>query len=38
MKGAMLLAGAGQIGIAIAREMDLGVKILVGNQKMENAL
>ena len=37
MKNVMLLAGAGQIGMAIARRMGAGMKILVGDKKIENA-
>lgn len=33
----MLWAGAGQIGMAIARRMGYGMKIVVGDRKMENA-
>lgn len=33
----MILAGAGQIGMAIARRMGYGKKIVVGDKKMENA-
>lgn len=33
----MLWAGAGQIGMAIARRMGYGKKILVGDKKLENA-
>lgn len=33
----MLWAGAGQIGMAIARRMGYGKKILVGDKKPENA-
>ena len=31
------LAGAGQIGMAIARRMGAGMKIIVGDKKLENA-
>ena len=37
MKNVMLLAGAGQIGMAIARRMGAGMKIVVGDKKIENA-
>ena len=37
MKRVMLWAGAGQIGMAIARRMGYGMKIVVGNKKLENA-
>ena len=37
MKNVMLWAGAGQIGIAIARRMGAGMKIVVGDKKLENA-
>ena len=37
MKKVMLLAGAGQIGMAIARRMGAGMKIVVGDKKIENA-
>lgn len=37
MKQVMLWAGAGQIGMAIARRMGLGMKIVVGDKKLENA-
>ena len=33
----MILSGAGQIGMAIARRMGYGKKIVVGDKKMENA-
>ena len=32
----MLWAGAGQIGMAIARRMGAGMKIVVGDKKLEN--
>ena len=38
MKDVMILAGAGQIGMAIARRMGAGKKIIVGDKKLENAL
>lgn len=34
----MLLAGAGQIGMAIARRVGYGMKIIIGDKKIENAL
>ena len=34
MKNVMLLAGAGQIGMAIARRMGAGMKIVVGDKKI----
>ena len=37
MKQVMLLAGAGQIGMAIARRMGAGMKIVVGDKKIGNA-
>ncbi len=37
MKNVMLWAGAGQIGMAIARRMGAGMKIIVGDKKYENA-
>ena len=37
MKNVMLLTGAGQIGMAIARRMGYGMKIVVGDEKLENA-
>ena len=36
-KNVMLWAGAGQIGMAIARRMGTGMKIVVGDKKIENA-
>ncbi len=36
-KEVMLWAGAGQIGMAIARRMGTGMKIIVGDKKIENA-
>lgn len=36
-KDVMLWAGAGQIGMAIARRMGYGKKIIVGDKKLENA-
>lgn len=37
MNNVMLWAGAGQIGMAIARRMGYGMKIIVGDKKIENA-
>ena len=37
MKDVILLVGAGQIGMAIARRMGFGKKIVVGDKKKENA-
>ncbi len=37
MKSVMLWTGAGQIGMAIARRMGTGMKIIVGDKKLENA-
>lgn len=37
MKNVMLWCGAGQIGLAIARRMGAGMKILVGDKSQENA-
>ena len=36
-KNVMILTGAGQIGMAIARRMGHGMKIIVGDKKPENA-
>ena len=36
-KNVMILTGAGQIGMAIARRMGAGMKIVVGDKRMENA-
>ncbi len=36
-KDVMLWTGAGQIGMAIARRMGSGMKIVVGDKKLENA-
>lgn len=36
-KNVMILTGAGQIGMAIARRMGYGKKIVVGDKKIENA-
>ena len=37
MKDVMILTGAGQIGMAIARRMGFGMKIVIGDRKLENA-
>ena len=37
MQNVMLWAGAGQIGMAIARHMGTGMKIVVGDKRLENA-
>lgn len=37
-KDVMLLTGAGQIGMAIARRMGYGMKIVIGDKNLENAL
>lgn len=37
MKDVMILTGAGQIGMAIARRMGYGMKIVVGDKRIENA-
>lgn len=34
MKDVMILTGAGQIGMAIARRMDYGMKIVIGDKNM----
>ena len=36
-KEVMILTGAGQIGMAIARRMGYGKKIILGDKKPENA-
>ncbi len=36
-KDVMILTGAGQIGMAIARRMGYGMKIVVGDRRKENA-
>lgn len=33
----MILTGAGQIGMAIARRMGYGMKIVIGDKRMEHA-
>lgn len=37
MKNVMILTGAGQIGMAIARRMGYGMKIIIGDKNMANA-
>lgn len=37
MKDVMILTGAGQIGMAIARRVGTGMKIVIGDKKLENA-
>ena len=37
MKDVMILTGAGQIGMAIARRMGYGKKIVIGDKRIENA-
>ncbi len=37
MKDVMILTGAGQIGMAIARRMGYGMKIVIGDKRVENA-
>ena len=37
MKNVMLLTGAGQIGMAIARPVGYGMKIVIGDKRRENA-
>lgn len=37
MKEVMILTGAGQIGMAIARRIGSGKKIVIGDKKLENA-
>lgn len=37
MKNVMILTGAGQIGMAIARRMGYGKKVVIGDKKKENA-
>ncbi len=37
MKDVMILTGAGQIGMAIARRMGYGKKVVIGDKKKENA-
>lgn len=33
----MILTGAGQIGMAIARRMGYGMKIIIGDKSIDNA-
>lgn len=37
MKDVLILTGAGQISMAIARRMGYGKKIVIGDKKIENA-
>lgn len=37
MKNVMIVTGAGQISMAIARRMGYGMKIIIGDKKIENA-
>ena len=37
MKNVMILTGAGQIGMAIARRVGYGMKIIIGDKQVENA-
>lgn len=37
MKNVMLVTGAGQLSMAIARRMGYGMKIIMGDKKLENA-
>jgi NAD(P)-dependent dehydrogenase (short-subunit alcohol dehydrogenase family) len=37
MKDVMILTGAGQIGMAIARRMGCGKKIVIGDKKLDNS-
>ena len=37
MKNVMIVTGAGQIGMAIARRMGYGMKIVIGDKKLKNA-
>ena len=37
MKDVLLLTGAGQIGLAIARRMGYGKQIVLGDKRLENA-
>lgn len=38
MRDVMILTGAGQIGMAIARRMGHGKTIVIGDRRKENAL
>ena len=37
MKDVMIVTGAGQISMAIARRIGFGMKIVLGDKKKENA-
>ena len=37
MKNVMILTGAGQIGMAIARRVGYGMKIVVADKSIDNA-
>lgn len=37
MKDVMIWTGAGQIGMAVARRVGFGMKIVVGDKRLENA-
>ena len=37
MNDVMILTGAGQIGLVIARRMGYGATIVVGDKRLENA-
>lgn len=37
MENVMILTGAGQIGMAIARRIGYGMKIVVGDRNVDNA-
>ena len=37
-KNVMILAGAGQIGMAIARRMGYGMKIVIGDKNINNSM
>ena len=38
MKDVMIVTGAGQISMAIARRMGYGMKIVMGDKSIENAI
>lgn len=38
MKDVLLLVGAGQLGMAIARRVGFNHKILIGNKNFDNAI
>ena len=38
MKDVLLLVGAGQIGMAIARRVGINHKILIGDKNFDNAI